>query len=134
MLTWWASEVPLNVRQQLTVFVRTMTFQVVNFPVPRTLTRELERLCGRLRLARSGAERLLPRTVDGFSGKVYCESPQRLMGHWSPVPDAVHTVRGLEVPRHPGIASATVFVGVPKAAWLLDVVHGSIGMGTAGGH
>ena len=112
-----------------------MTFQFVNFPELCTLTREHERLCGCLRLTRTGAERLLPRPVDGFSGKVYCESPQRLMGHWSPVLDAVHTVRGLEVPRHPGIASAvTVFVGVPKAAWLLDVVHGSIGMGTAGGH
>ena len=111
-----------------------MTFQFVDFPVPRTLARERERLCGHLRLTRTGAERLLPRPVDGFSGKVYCESPQCLVVVRSRVPDPVQTVRGLEVPRHPGIASAMVFVGVPKAASLLDVVHGSVGMGPAGGH
>ena len=125
---------PLHVCQQLAVLVGTMTFQFVDFPVPCTLTREHERLCGCLRLTRTGAERLLPRPVDGFSGKVYCESPQRLNGVRSRVPNPVHTVRGLEVPRHPSIAFATVFAGVPKTASLLDVVHGSIGMGTAGFH
>ena len=125
---------PLHVCQQLTVLVRTMAFQFVDFPVPCTLTREHERLCGYLRLTRTGAERLLPRPVDGFGGKVDCESTQCLMGVRSRVPDPVHTLRGLEVPRHPGIASAMVYVGVPKAASLLDVVHGSVGMGPAGGH
>ena len=111
-----------------------MTFQFVDFPVPCTLTREHERLRGCLRLTRTGTERLLPRPVDRFSGKVDCESTQRLNGVRSRVPDAVDTVRGFEVPRHPGIAFAMVFVGVPKAASLLDVVHGSVGMGPAGGH
>ena len=81
-----------------------MSLQLVDFPVLRVLTRERERLCGYLRLTRSGTERLLPRPIDGFSGKVYCESPQRHgFVDMSRVPDAVHGVRGLEVPCHLGL-------------------------------